>query len=105
MQDTTLPFDVFMPEEPVLFDIDDLFIRFAQLQDARKARGKQYSLPFILTIAMLAKLSGVDKISQIAAWAHYRKEELSALFHHHHIRIPHRATWYRVLGGAVDPEA
>jgi hypothetical protein len=44
MQDTTRLFDLLMPDEPLLLDIDALYQRFADLTDHRHRRGIRYVL-------------------------------------------------------------
>jgi predicted transposase YbfD/YdcC len=105
MQDTILPFDLVAPEEPILIDVDSLYQRFAQVTDQRQRRGKRSSLALILTIAVLAKLAGQDKVEAIAEWARLRAHELNALFRRQRTSMPHPTTWRRILGQAVDPQA
>ena len=80
MQDTTRLFDLLMPDEPLLLDIDALYQRFAHLTDHRHRRGIRYSLPRILMIAVLVKLAGEDTVDAIAEWARLRATELTACF-------------------------
>lgn len=103
MQDTTRLFDLLMPDEPLLLDIDALYQRFAHLTDHRHRRGIRYSLPRILTIAVLAKLAGEDTVDAIAEWARLRATELTTLFRSAHSTMPHPTTWHRILRQAVDP--
>jgi hypothetical protein len=41
---------------------------FEQIQDGRKKRGVRYSVPFILTLIVLAKLAGITTLAAIAQW-------------------------------------
>ena len=47
-------------EEGFVFSISELMVQMEQLTDTRKARGKRYTLPQILTLILLAKLAGED---------------------------------------------
>jgi hypothetical protein len=105
MQDTILPFDLVAPDEPLLLDVDTLYQRFAQMPDPRQRRGTRYSLALLLTIAVLAKLAGQDKVHAIAEWARLRAHELNALFRRQRSSMPHPTTWQRIFRQAVDPQA
>jgi predicted transposase YbfD/YdcC len=97
--------DVNLPEHPILLDVHALAARFQTLTDHRAARGVRYPLVAILTIAVLAKLTGANQVRDVAAWARYRQQELCALFGLERPTMPHPTTWSRILGHAVDPEA
>src|SRR5258708_38097285 len=43
-----------------------------QVQDVRKARGKRYPLPLLLTLILLAKLAGETSISGVGGWTRHR---------------------------------
>ena len=74
--------------EAVVFDVADLTARLNQLTDTRKKRGKIYPLGMILTLVILAKLSGEDKPSGIAEWIRLRRASFVALFNFKHQRMP-----------------
>jgi predicted transposase YbfD/YdcC len=74
--------------EAVVFDIADLSARLNQLTDKRKKRGKIYPLGMILTLVILAKLSGEDKPSGITEWIRLRRDSFVALFNFKHQRMP-----------------
>jgi predicted transposase YbfD/YdcC len=59
-----------------VFDVNSAYASFEQVKDKRKARGKQYSLPGILTVCLLGKLSGENTPAGIADWARERAEWL-----------------------------
>jgi predicted transposase YbfD/YdcC len=103
MNNTILPFDVPMPEDPMLLDIDALYQRLSRVKDQRDRRGLNYSLAFILTIAVLGTLAGQDSIGAIAEWAQLRADELTTIFQQQKKKIPHPTTWYRIFANAVDP--
>ena len=50
-----------MATEGIVFDIGALTQYLKQVTDVRKARGKWYSLEFLLILIILAKLAGENK--------------------------------------------
>jgi hypothetical protein len=68
-------------------------------------RGKRSPLVAILTIAVLAKLTGANQVRDVAEWATHRQCEVCALFGLTCRTLPHFATWSHILGEAVDPDA
>jgi predicted transposase YbfD/YdcC len=73
-----------------------------QLTDTRQARGKIYSLSFILTIVLLAKLAGEDKPSAIAEWIKLRRVQLVTAFGCQRDRVPCLNTIRTVLSEVVS---
>lgn len=55
-----------------------LYEVLSQVTDCRQAKGKRYEAALVLTIMVLAKLSGESRMSGIAHWARLRKEWLKA---------------------------
>lgn len=102
MQYSTLPFQLVLPDQPYLIDIGTLYTQAHSLLDRRKARGRQYPLALIVTVAVLAKLAGYSRVEDVADWAKLRQHELHALFATKRARMPHHTTWSRILGSAVD---
>ncbi len=102
MYATTLAFEVLLPDEPLALDLTQLYVRLQTLTDQRARRGRRYPLPLLLTIAVLAKLTGHHQVRAVADWASLRAEELAHLFHFARATMPHPTTWSRVLGTAVD---
>lgn len=74
--------------EAIVFDVADLAARLSQLTDTRKKRGKIYPLGMILTLVILAKLSGEDKPSGIAEWIRLRSDSFITIFNFKHQRMP-----------------
>jgi len=105
MNYTTIPFEIELPEQAVVFDLNEFYALLTSLSDLRYRRGKRYQLAVLLAIAVLAKLAGQNQISDVAQWAKLRVEELAQLFHLTRLQMPHPTTWSRVLAGAVDPQA
>jgi predicted transposase YbfD/YdcC len=103
MHSTTIPFAVQLPDDvPFAFSVQALAERLASLTDKRKARGLRYPLAVLLTIAVLAKLSGHSRLEPLADWARLRAAELARLFGLKRSSMPHQSTWSRVLGQALD---
>ena len=105
MYPTTIPFEVALPDEPLLLDLSALHQQFQLLTDHRKRRGVRYPLATLLLIAVLGKLAGYSRIRALADWARLRAHELTTLLQVPHATMPHPTTWSRVLGQAVDPAA
>jgi predicted transposase YbfD/YdcC len=97
-----LPFTLVASDEPYLIDVGALYIQAQTLRDQRKARGRQYSLALIVTVAVLAKLAGYSRVEDVADWAKLRRHELHQLFGTKRARMPHHTSWSRILGRAVD---
>lgn len=102
MDRTMRPFDLLLPNEPLVLDLTSLYHRLHTLPDQRARRGVRYPLPMLLLIAILAKLTGHGHVRAIAAWAALRAEELARVFQFPRTTMPHHTTWSRVLGTAVD---
>ncbi len=105
MDPTTLPFELALPDEPVLLDLQNMYEQLQRLPDQRKRRGVRYPLALLLLIAILAKLTGHSRVRAVADWAKLGAQELSVLFDLPRANMPHHTTWSRVFGYAVDPTA
>ena len=105
MQCTTIPFTLVRADESYILDVDQIFMEAAQLTDGRKPRGCRYSLALLITVAVLAKLAGFVRMEEIADWAKLRADAFQHFFALKWARMPHHATWSRVLGRAVTVEA
>lgn len=88
---------------PVAFDLGGLWRRLAELTDGRRARGKRYTLPLLLVLIVLAKLSGEDRPSGIADWVRHRRAQLAQALGVRLPRAPHHNTDRRILAQAVEP--
>lgn len=93
-----------LPNQALLFDLEQLYGCFQTVPDRRKRRGRRYPLAALLLIGVLAKLAGQDSSRGISHWAKLRQHELSLLFQLKRQTMPHYSTWSRVLGQAVSPE-
>lgn len=105
MYSTTIPFQLQLPDDlPFAFSVQALAHRLQALTDKRKRRGVRYPLAVLLTLAVLAKLSGHSRLEPLADWARLRAADLAQLFELERTTMPHQSTWSRVLGQAVDVE-
>jgi predicted transposase YbfD/YdcC len=105
MYSTTIPFELQLPDDvPFAFSVQALANRLEELTDQRKRRGVRYPLAILLTLAVLAKLSGHSRLEPMADWARLRATQLARLFGLKRATMPHQSTWSRVLGQAVDVE-
>lgn len=59
--------------EGVTIDPASLYRAFAQVTDGRKAKGKRYPLPLLLTLLLLGKLAGETGINGIVEWIKERQ--------------------------------
>jgi predicted transposase YbfD/YdcC len=103
MYSTILPFSFALPHGALVFDVDALYQHMQALTDQRDRRGLRYPLALILTIAVLAKLTGQNRVQDIADWASWRSAELCKLFAFERSTLPHPTSWSRILGNAVQP--
>lgn len=90
--------------EERIIDLGSLYKRLGELSDTRKPRGLRYSLPVILIVMVLAKLSGEDTPSGIAEWAQYRTETLSSHLNLKRKQMPHHSTYRRIMAEVIDAE-
>lgn len=87
--------------EGMVYDKGSIYGRLQGLTDLRKARGKRYSLPTVLMIVLLAKLSGANSPTEIAEWGVYHQGEIEALLRIKLKRMPERSTYRRILAYKV----
>lgn len=83
------------------FDVNALLETLQAVTDRRQARGKRYSLPFLLAVIILAKLAGQHKPSAIAQWVKLRQGQLVAAFNCQRKTVPTLNTIRRTLSDAV----
>ncbi len=65
--------------EGIAFNLADLAEKLNQLSDSRDNRGKVYELGTVLTMIIMARLSGEDKPSAIFEWIRARKMSFVSL--------------------------
>jgi predicted transposase YbfD/YdcC len=75
-----------------------------RVKDGRKRRGIRYSLEIVLTLFILAKLCGENKVYGIADWVQLRSEYLiEALdLKLKRKRLPHHSTYRRILTDEIS---
>jgi predicted transposase YbfD/YdcC len=61
---------------PLVAEPASLYRAFEQVKDQRKAKGKRYPLPLLLTVLLLGKLAGEKSINGIVDWVKERKSLL-----------------------------
>lgn len=105
MEYTTLKPWQEISETGIVYTMGSLYDRFQQLNDPRKAKGKQYSLLTLLVLIFLAKLAGKDKPMEIADWAKNHSEELVALLRLQRKQMPHHNTYRRVFQSILSVDA
>ena len=88
--------------EVVVFNAAELEARLNQLTDTRDSRGKIYSLGMVLTLIILAKLSGEDKPAGITQWIRLRCDSFVELFACKHKRMPCLNTIRTILQDIVS---
>jgi DDE_Tnp_1-associated len=101
---TTIFHQLALPNDGLLFDLEQLYRCLQTVPDRRKHRGRRYPLAALLMIGVLAKLAGQDSSRALAHWAQLRQQDLSQLFQLQRQRMPHYSTWSRVLGHAASPK-
>ena len=104
MDYTNLTVNQDVNENGLVFDLGSLFDYLTKVRDPRKNKGKQYPLPILLILMLLAKLGGEDKPSGITDWVAGRKEQLMALQVLGREKTPCHMTYRRVLQEMVDPQ-
>lgn len=87
----------------VVSEVGGLWERLAGLTDARSRRGTRYPLPLVVTLVVLAKLGGEDRLSGIADWITHRRAALQRALGLALPRTPQHNTYRRVLERAVGP--
>jgi hypothetical protein len=58
MTNQTILGGVTLPEKELMFALDELYERLQGVTDQRGRKGRQYALPALLMIGVLAKLAG-----------------------------------------------
>lgn len=92
-----LRYDQELTENGLVFDLGSLYEYFTRIEDPRDKRGKQYALPTLLTLIVLAKLGGEDSPSGMSDWVMLRKELLMELQVLGRAKTPCHMTYRRVL--------
>lgn len=74
MNYSTIPFEMELPQEGVVFSPSSLYAHLLQLKDKRGKQGRHYQLALIVTLAVLAKLCEQNQVRAIAHWCKLREE-------------------------------
>jgi predicted transposase YbfD/YdcC len=85
-----------------IISVGNLFRYLLRVKDGRKRRGIRYSLATVLTLLILAKLCGQNKVYGIADWAQQRSGYLVEALQLKHKHLPHHSTYRRILTEEVD---
>ena len=88
--------------EGVIFDVNALMEQLEQVSDRRSRRGRRYSLSFLLSVIILAKLCGQNKPSAIAEWVKLREKQLVSVFNKERQTVPSLNTIRRTLTETVE---
>lgn len=91
-------------ESGMIYDLNSLFGYLLQVPDTRKAKGKQYPLPSLLILILLAKLGGEDKPTGITEWVAHRIENLVKMKLLTKAKTPCHMTYRRILQDTIQPE-
>jgi predicted transposase YbfD/YdcC len=95
-----------------VFDVNSAYHFFERVKDKRKARGKQYPLPGVLTVCVMGKLSGENTPAGIADWAKERGEWLCAALGWKRrivkqtgkVKMPCAGSYSRILSAGLEAE-
>src|ERR1035437_5654663 len=85
-----------------IISVGNLLSYLLRVKDGRKRRGIRYSLATVLTLLILAKLCGQNKVYGIADWAQQRSGYLVEALQLKHKHLPHHSTYRRILTEEVD---
>lgn len=104
MNYSTIPFEMELPEEGLVFSPTSLYAHLLQLKDKRGKQGRQYQVALMVTLAVLAKLCEQNQVRAIAHWCKLRVKEIGEWLGIKLEQMPHHTTWSRILGKAIDPQ-
>ena len=82
----------------LVVDWGSLYDFLTRLEDRRDPRGVRYPLAWVLTLTLLAKLAGEDRLTGIAEWVQHRKEALARAMGLPRPQVPHQTAYSRILG-------
>jgi predicted transposase YbfD/YdcC len=87
-----------------IINVGHLLSYLKRVKDGRKRRGVRYPLEIILTLFILAKLCGENKVYGIADWVQFRSDYLiEALdLKLKRKRLPHHSTYRRILTDEIS---
>jgi predicted transposase YbfD/YdcC len=99
-------------ETGFMFDVQSAYAHFERVKDRRKARGRQYPLAVVLTLALLAKMSGENTPAGVAEWVRHRAEWLCdnlglrrrIVKKTGQIKMPCAGSYSRIMSRAMDAD-
>jgi predicted transposase YbfD/YdcC len=83
--------------QPVRIGPYSLYAAFEQISDGRHKRGRRYPLAVLLSLIVLAKLSGETTLSGVVDWSRHRQQWIVTTFHLAHGRCPCFSTYTYAL--------
>ena len=89
-------------EEGIVFNLGELMAEMERLTDKRKARGKRYALPYLLSLILLAKLAGENTPKGMTEWIKLRRRQLVAAFQPGRDSVPAYNTIRRTLANTIS---
>lgn len=97
MDYNTLTVESELPSSLEEVDAHSVYAAFEQITDGRCKRGIRYSVALILTLIVLAKLTGEAKLSGVSQWARLRGTWLNEVLHMQRTQWPAASTYTYVL--------
>jgi len=88
MNFTTLSSGLKLPDQPCAIQPASLYSALKKVDDQRSKRGRSYSMPFVLTLLILAKLAGETTPQAIAQWVRLRSDWIKVVFGRSSARLP-----------------
>jgi predicted transposase YbfD/YdcC len=96
MECSTVLEQIMIPESAKVADAQTLHAVLAQVTDRRKRRGRRYEAALVLTLLLLAKMSGERGLSGVAQWARLRIEWIQEQLSLRDNRLPCGNTYQNV---------
>ncbi len=97
MDYNTLAVESELPSSLEEVDAHSVYAAFEQITDGRCKRGIRYSVALILSLIVLAKLTGEPKLSGVSQWARLRGTWLNEVLHMQRTQWPAASTYTYVL--------
>lgn len=93
----TLASEIELPPSLEEVDAHSMYAAFEQITDGRCKRGIRYPVALIVTLIVLAKLTGEPKLSGVSQWARLRGAWLNEVLHLQRTEWPAASTYTYVL--------
>src|SRR3954453_8627710 len=104
MYDSTPLVELTPPHGPVTVSLFSLAAAFATVPDPRRAQGRRFSLPALLSLLVAALLCNHLSVLAIAEWGQSLAPDIQAALGFAPGRMPHQTTLHRLLR-KLDPAA